>query len=80
MKIAIFISGSGSNLQALLDARAAGALDIEFALVLADRADAYGIQRALQRLGKRLRLEPQRRNQVEAATNGHLQLRRPTRT
>ncbi len=46
-RIAILISGSGSNLQALIDARAAGQLPVEIALVLSDRPDAYGIQRAL---------------------------------
>jgi phosphoribosylglycinamide formyltransferase-1 len=42
------LSGSGSNLQALLDAQVAGVLGAQVALVLADRADAYGLQRALQ--------------------------------
>lgn len=48
MRLAVFLSGSGSNLQALLDARVAGNLDAQIVLVLADRADAYGLQRALQ--------------------------------
>jgi phosphoribosylglycinamide formyltransferase 1 len=42
------LSGGGSNLQALLDAQTAGILEAQVALVLADRADAYGLQRALQ--------------------------------
>jgi len=46
--LVVMLSGSGSNLQALLDARAAGVIDAQIALVLADRADAYGLQRALQ--------------------------------
>ncbi|MBK9711428.1 MAG: phosphoribosylglycinamide formyltransferase [Kouleothrix sp.] len=46
--VAVLLSGSGSNLQALIDARRDGALDAEIVLVLADRADAYGLQRALQ--------------------------------
>ena len=49
MKVAVLLSGSGSNLQALLDAQDAGILGAQVALVLADRADAYGLQRALQR-------------------------------
>nr|WP_207161069.1 phosphoribosylglycinamide formyltransferase [Halorhodospira halophila] len=40
------LSGSGSNLQALLDQHAAGALPATFACVLSNRADAYGLQRA----------------------------------
>lgn len=47
-RVAVLISGSGSNLQALLDAQEAGTLDAEVVLVVADRADAYGLQRALQ--------------------------------
>ncbi len=46
--IAVLLSGSGSNLQAVLDAQASGALGGRVALVLADRADAYGLQRALR--------------------------------
>jgi len=47
--IAVLLSGSGSNLQALLDAQDAGALAAEVGLVLSDRGDAYGLQRALGR-------------------------------
>lgn len=43
----VLLSGSGSNLQALIDARHSGALAAEIALVVSDRADAYGLQRAL---------------------------------
>jgi phosphoribosylglycinamide formyltransferase-1 len=46
-RIAVLLSGSGTNLQALIDARSMGALPAEIALVLSDRADAYGVQRAL---------------------------------
>jgi phosphoribosylglycinamide formyltransferase-1 len=47
--ITVLLSGSGSNLQALLDAQDAGRLAAEVGLVLSDRADAYGLQRALGR-------------------------------
>ena len=47
--IAVLLSGSGSNLQALLDAQDGGALGAEVGLVLSDRPDAYGLQRALGR-------------------------------
>lgn len=48
-RVAVFISGSGSNLQALLDAQQTGDLgDAEIVLVVSDRADAYGLQRALK--------------------------------
>jgi phosphoribosylglycinamide formyltransferase 1 len=48
-KVAVLLSGSGSNLQALLDAQQAGDLgQAAVCLVVSDRADAYGLQRALQ--------------------------------
>lgn len=49
MIVAVLLSGSGSNLQALLDAQDVGSLGAEIGLVLSDRADAYGLQRALGR-------------------------------
>lgn len=45
MRVAVCVSGGGSNLQALLDALPAGA-PAEVALVLSDRADAGGLDRA----------------------------------
>jgi phosphoribosylglycinamide formyltransferase 1 len=47
--VAVLLSGSGSNLQALLDAQDSGALGAQAGPVLSDRADAYGLQRALAR-------------------------------
>jgi len=48
--IAVLISGSGSNLQALFEAQDAGEIGgAEVQLVVSDRADAYGLQRALAR-------------------------------
>jgi len=47
-RIAILISGSGTNLQAILNASEAGQLPgIEIALVVSNRIEAYGIQRAI---------------------------------
>lgn len=46
-KVAVFVSGGGTNLQAILDAAAAGKLpDGEIALVLSSRPDAYALERA----------------------------------
>ncbi len=45
-RIAVLISGTGSLLQALLDARAAGELDADVVVVGSDRADAQGLRRA----------------------------------
>jgi phosphoribosylglycinamide formyltransferase-1 len=46
MRIAVLASGRGTNLQALLDARAAGRLPIEVVLVAGDRAEAPALRRA----------------------------------
>jgi phosphoribosylglycinamide formyltransferase-1 len=48
MKLAVLISGSGSNLQAFIDASQAGSLKAEIALVLSNKADAYGLVRAAE--------------------------------
>ena len=46
-KIAVFVSGGGTNLQALLDAQAEGKLkDGEIVLVLSSNPGAYALQRA----------------------------------
>ena len=46
-KIAVFVSGGGTNLQALIDAAAQNKIpDGEIALVLSSRADAYALKRA----------------------------------
>ncbi|HXG53219.1 MAG TPA: phosphoribosylglycinamide formyltransferase [candidate division Zixibacteria bacterium] len=46
LPIAVLISGSGTNLQAIIDAIAAGKLDAEIRVVVSNRADAYGLVRA----------------------------------
>jgi formyltetrahydrofolate-dependent phosphoribosylglycinamide formyltransferase len=45
-RLAVLISGSGSNLQALIDATVAGQLPAEIAVVVSNRRDAYGLTRA----------------------------------
>lgn len=46
MKFAVFISGNGSNLQAIIDAVKAGEIKAELALVISSNAKAYGLKRA----------------------------------
>jgi phosphoribosylglycinamide formyltransferase 1 len=46
--IAVLISGSGTNLQAIIDAIEARALDATIQLVLSNKADAFGLARAKQ--------------------------------
>jgi phosphoribosylglycinamide formyltransferase-1 len=45
-RAAVLISGSGSNLQAFIDAVASGELDLDIVAVVSNRADAYGLTRA----------------------------------
>lgn len=45
-RIAVLASGSGSNLQALIDAVSDGRLDAEIVGVIANRRDAYALERA----------------------------------
>src|SRR4051794_28674104 len=45
-RIAVLISGRGSNLQALIDAVAAGQLDASIAVVVSNQAGAPGLERA----------------------------------
>lgn len=45
-RIAVLISGRGSNLQALIDAVTGGRLQAEIAVVVSNRADAQGLARA----------------------------------
>jgi phosphoribosylglycinamide formyltransferase-1 len=45
-RVAVLISGSGSNLQAIIDSCSAGALDIEIAAVVSNQPQAHGLQRA----------------------------------
>ena len=46
LKIGVLLSGSGTNLQAIIDAVAQEGLPVEIVHVLSSRPDAYGIERA----------------------------------
>ncbi len=46
LNIGVLISGSGSNLQSLIDHIQEGTLDARVSLVVSSRPDAYGIERA----------------------------------
>ena len=45
-KLAVFVSGNGSNYEAIASACADGRLDAEVAVMVCDNPDAYAIQRA----------------------------------
>lgn len=46
IKLGVLISGSGTNLQAIIDRIADGTLDASIELVVSSRADAFGLLRA----------------------------------
>ena len=48
LKVTVLVSGSGSNLQALIDARQSGRLSIDIGHVISNVADAHGLKRAEQ--------------------------------
>ena len=48
MKLAVLISGGGSNLQAFIDWAADGRLSAEIAVVISNKAGVYGLDRADQ--------------------------------
>jgi formyltetrahydrofolate-dependent phosphoribosylglycinamide formyltransferase len=45
-RLVVLISGGGTNLQALIDAINAGVLEAEICLVVSNRKEAYGLERA----------------------------------
>ena len=46
MKIAVFVSGSGTNLQAIIEAVKDGLIKASIALIVSDKKDAYALERA----------------------------------
>lgn len=46
LRLGVLISGSGSNLQAIIDASERGELDADIAVVISNRQDAFGLERA----------------------------------
>lgn len=48
LRVVVLISGSGSNLQALIDGVTKGDLPIEIAAVISNRPDVFGLTRAAQ--------------------------------
>ena len=46
VKIGVLVSGSGSNLQAIIDAAAAGRINGEIVVVVSNEPEAYGLIRA----------------------------------
>jgi phosphoribosylglycinamide formyltransferase 1 len=57
-RLGILISGRGSNLQSIIDATAEGALDASIAVVISNRADAHGLDRAREAGIEALHISP----------------------
>lgn len=73
IKLAVLISGSGTNLQAIIDAVEEGSLDASIELVLSSRPEAYGLKRAAEAgipvmaLSKEVYADPQVADEVIAS-------------
>ena len=71
LRIAVFISGSGSNLQALIDAiETRQLLGVEIALVVSNKANAHGLQRALTHKLPAIYLPWKQREEAEDSHSG----------
>ncbi len=46
LRIAVLVSGGGSNLQSIIDATSTQALEVEIACVISNRRDAFALERA----------------------------------
>ncbi|MBN2404746.1 MAG: phosphoribosylglycinamide formyltransferase, partial [Coriobacteriia bacterium] len=46
LRVGVLISGSGTNLQALIDSCADGSIDAEVVVVASNKHDAFGLERA----------------------------------
>ncbi len=79
VRVGVLVSGRGSNLQAILDASAAGRLSADVVVVLSDVADAYALERARQRNIPALFEDPKThptRETFDKALIGHLEQHR----
>jgi folate-dependent phosphoribosylglycinamide formyltransferase PurN len=68
-RLVVLISGNGSNLQAIIDACAAGVLPAEVVLVVSNRCSAYGLTRA-EAAGIPTRCFPWKPTEVRADPRG----------
>ena len=73
-RTAVLVSGGGTNLQALIDARQAGSMPhVEFVSVIASRPDAYALTRA-EKAGIPGYVVPRKGNTQESFESGILRL------
>ncbi len=62
MRIVVFVSGNGTNLQRIIDLQKSGELPVTVSAVLSDNADAYALQRAEREKIKTIWLNPRNYN------------------
>jgi phosphoribosylglycinamide formyltransferase-1 len=75
LRVAVFISGTGSNLQALIDAIENRQLSgVEIVLVVSNKANAYGLQRALNHKLPAIYLPWKQREEAETRAQALMQL------
>ncbi len=70
-RLVVLISGFGSNLQSILDACACGDLSAQVAVVISNKADAYGLERA-RRAGIPALVKPKRKEQERSEYDAEL--------
>lgn len=70
-RLVVLISGSGTNLQAILDACASGALPAQVAAVVSNKREAFGLERA-RRAGIPAIARPRPKEQDRRAYDGEL--------
>ena len=70
-RLVVLISGSGTNLQAILDACASGALPAQVAAVVSNKREAFGLERA-RRAGVPAIARPRPKEQDRRAYDGEL--------
>ena len=79
-RLVVLISGNGSNLQAILDACASGELDATVVSVISNKAEAYGLTRALNAGVEAIhfsKLETESRQQYDARLADYVTTRQP---
>jgi phosphoribosylglycinamide formyltransferase 1 len=77
-RIAVLVSGRGSNLQSIIDAIGAGSLDASIAVVISNKADAVSLQRARDAKIEALFVDPRQhvnRDAFDAAIVEQLRVR-----
>ena len=79
MNIAVFCSGRGTNLQAIINAVKKGRLAVNLALVISDNKEAYALRRAKRAKIKNIFIDPQQfsvKADFEAKIIEHLEAER----